>query len=51
MIYLFCEIHGMNGKFVGNKVFMLKGIKNTTITIHKCAYSNIIEIDGKLKKL
>ena len=51
MIFIYCTIHGMNGKPIGMKIFAMKGMKGSTIKIFKRVYSNIVQIDGKLKKL
>ena len=51
MIYVYCLIHSMYGRPIGVKVFALKGIRGTTIRIQKKIYSNIVTIDGKLKKI
>ena len=51
MVIIQCFIHGMNGNPVGYKVFVIKGICHSTITITKHIYSNIVKVDGKLKKI
>jgi len=51
MIIIHCFIHGINGRLVGMKTFVMKGIRHSIVTITKHIYSNIVQIDGKLKKL
>lgn len=51
MIFIVCAVHGMSGKFLGVKMYACKGTKNTTVTIFKKLYTNIVKVDGKLKQL
>lgn len=51
MILIYCMIHGMNGKPVGMKIFAMKGVNGSTMSIFKHVYSNIVTINDKLQKL
>lgn len=51
MIYVFCQVHGMNGKPVGGKIYAIPKLNGMTLKLRKKVYANIVDIDGKLKKL
>lgn len=51
MICIILFVHGISGKFLGTKVYISQGIRGSTITIYKRIYSNIVQVNGKLKKL
>uniref|UniRef100_A0A6H1Z8K4 Uncharacterized protein n=1 Tax=viral metagenome TaxID=1070528 RepID=A0A6H1Z8K4_9ZZZZ len=51
MIYVICEIHGINGLPVGEKIYVSSAVKRATIKVFRRIYANIVKIEGKLVKL
>jgi len=51
MIFVHCEIRGMNGKPVGGKIYAIPKLKGMTIHLRKRLYANIVNINGKLRKV
>lgn len=44
-------IHEISGKPIGIKIWCLRGLPGTTVTITRHIYANIVKVDGRLVNL